>query len=296
MQTGTIFNIQPFSVYDGPGIRTTVFFKGCNLRCAWCHNPESWNMKPEIQLLEEKCVGCGECFRTCPNGAHIALDNLHKIDRGLCNGCGKCADSCYAGAIALIGKTVSVDEVMKYLLEDAAYFKNSGGGVTFSGGEAMMQIEFLKELLQRCREAGIHTAVDTAGNLPFEQFEKIMPYTNLFLYDIKAFNSDVHKKLTGVPNHHILRNLPLLIQNKAEVIVRVPCIPGGNLDEMEDIAEYLKSVPVQKVELLAYHRLGEGKRRSLGMDAESFDIPSAEEMQSILKIFTDKKVNAVYNP
>lgn len=295
MQTGTIFNIQPFSVYDGPGIRTTVFLKGCNLRCAWCHNPESWKMQPELQLLEEKCIGCGACFTACPNEAHIFTDQAHKIDRDLCTGCGKCAESCYAGALVLTGKQTTTEEVMTRLKEDALYFKNSGGGVTFSGGEAMMQIDFLEELLKKCKDEGIHTAVDTAGNFPFSQFEKILPYTDLFLYDIKAFRPETHKKLTAVENQHILENLKLLLERHVEVIVRIPCIPEGNWDEMEEIACYLQGLPVRQVELLAYHRLGEGKRKSLGLEIETFPSPSTAEMETLLKIFTEKGIPAVYN-
>ena len=295
MQTGTIFNIQPFSVYDGPGIRTTVFLKGCNLRCLWCHNPESWKIVPQLQFQEEKCVGCGNCFKICPKGAHQLNSSGHVIDRNLCVGCGLCAQSCYAGALVLTGKKVTTDEVMARLLEDASYFKNSGGGVTFSGGEAMMQLKFLKELLIKCKEAGIHTAVDTAGHFPFEQYQEILPYTDLFLYDIKAYDPETHRRLTGVDNYYILENLPLLLQNGAEVIVRIPCIPDGNWQDMEQIARYLEKLPLKQVELLAYHRLGEGKRKSLGMEMETFPAPSVKEMEALLETFKSKGIPAVYN-
>ena len=295
MQTGTIFNIQPFSVYDGPGIRTTVFLKGCNLRCAWCHNPESWQSKPQLQLLEEKCVGCGACFKTCPQGVHYLEDGVHKLERDRCTGCGLCADSCFAGALVLTGKQVTTDEVMQRLTEDALYFKNSGGGVTFSGGEAMLQIDFLEELLQKCKEAGIHTAVDTAGHFPFDRYEQILPYTDLFLYDIKAYEAATHRELTGVDNGRILENLPKLLEHGARVIVRIPCIPGGNWEDMEQIAEYLRGMPVEQVELLAYHRLGEGKRKALGMELKTFVSPSAAEMEALLAMFLEKGIPAVYN-
>lgn len=295
MQSGTIFNIQPFSIYDGPGIRTTVFFKGCNLRCAWCHNPESWIMSPQLEFLSEKCIGCGACFTACPNNAHTASESGHVIDRSKCKNCGLCAQTCYAGALTMAGRQATSQEIFNRILEDAPYFKNSGGGVTFSGGECMMQLDFLCELLKLCKETGIHTAVDTAGHFPFSSFEKILPWTDLFLYDIKAFDPDTHHKLTGIRNERILENLPLLCEHGANVFIRIPCIPDGNWQDMEQIAEYLKNIPVQKVELLAYHRLGEGKRKSLGMDVVTFRTPSPEEMENLLTLFTDKGIPAVYN-
>lgn len=295
MQSGTIFNIQPFSIYDGPGIRTTVFFKGCNLRCAWCHNPESWLSRPQLEFLEEKCIGCGSCFSACPNSAHIMTETGHVIDKSKCTDCGACAQTCYAGALVLAGRKAGAQEVFERIMEDAPYFKNSGGGVTFSGGESMMQLDFLCELLQMCKEAGIHTAVDCAGNFPFSSFEKILPWTDLFLYDIKAFDPDTHRKLTGVSNERILENLRLLSARGADIFVRIPCIPGGNWQDMEQIADYLQNLSVRKVELLAYHRLGEGKRKSLGMEAVTFETPTPEEMEALLERFTSRGIPAVYN-
>lgn len=291
---GTVFNIQPFSVQDGPGIRTTVFFKGCNLRCAWCHNPESWSGTPEVQQLPEKCIGCGACAAVCPHRAHRWEEGVHTIDRTRCTGCGACTAECFAGGLTLTGRTLTADEVMTRLLEDKLYFQNSGGGVTFSGGEAMLQLPFLKELLTRCRAAGIHTAVDTAGHLPFSAFEEILPFTDLFLYDIKAIDPDVHRRLTGVDNRHILDNLPRLLERGATAIVRVPCVPGGNWEEMPAIARYLQGKAVERVELLAYHRLGEGKRRGLGLCDLPFNTPAAEEMEALLQIFVTHHIPAVY--
>ena len=295
MLTGTVFNIQPFSVYDGPGIRTTVFLKGCNLRCAWCHNPESWQRKPQLQFLAEKCIGCGGCFSACPQGVHVLQNGVHLIDREKCIGCGKCADSCFAGALVITGREMTVDQVMSRIQDDALYFQNSGGGVTFSGGECMIQLDFLEELLQRCKQLGIHTAVDTAGHFPFDRYERILPYTDLFLYDIKAFSTETHRELTGVDNHQVLRNLPLLLENNARVIVRIPCIPEGNWHEMPQIVAYLKSLPVEQVELLAYHRLGEGKRQSLGMELRTFPAPTHNQMEQLLQLFTEQGIPAVYN-
>lgn len=296
MEKGTVFNIQPFSVYDGPGIRTTVFLKGCNLRCCWCHNPESIAPGRELQFSLEKCIGCGACLAVCPTGAHgLSESGVHTVDRALCTACGKCADGCFAGALCMTGETVTSDTVLRRVLTDSAYYKNSGGGVTFSGGEAMVQLPFLKELLTACRAHGVHTAVDTAGNFPFSSFEEILTVTDLFLYDIKAYDRALHRELTGVYNDRILENLPKLLERGAEVIVRVPCVPGGNWDDLEAIAGYLKALPIQRVELLAYHRLGEGKREALGRAADGFSTPTAEEMEGVLRMFTEQGVPAVYN-
>lgn len=294
MNTGIIFNIQPFSVADGPGIRTTVFFKGCNLRCRWCHNPESWQIFPEIQFLPEKCVGCGACFHLCPKGAHTVEGGVRRFDRSRCIACGVCADNCCAGALKLTGQRMNSAEVMERLKEDVPYFTSSGGGVTFSGGECMLQTEFLKELLQCCKGLSIQTAVDTAGNVPWEAFESILPYTDLFLYDVKAVDEDLHRSLTGVSNRRILENLQMLCERRAHIIVRVPCVPGGNWNDMDRIASFLSGLPVEQVELLAYHRLGEGKRRSLGMRPDVFEQPIKAQMEELVRRFSNAGVSTIY--
>lgn len=294
---GIIFNIQQFSTYDGPGIRTTVFFKGCNLRCIWCHNPESYALKRQLMFYEEKCAGCGNCFRVCPVHAHSVTDEgKHFIDRNACTGCGICCDSCYAGALAIAGKEVTAAEIFRVVERDILYYKNSGGGVTFSGGECMLQPELLKDLLLVCRERSIHTAIDTAGNVPFEAFEKVIPLTDLFLYDVKAADDNVHKKLTGVSNQLILSNLKALSERKCEICVRIPYIPGCNEGEMEGIAEILSPLNIGKVEILPYHRLGESKRAALGMEKEEFfATPSNEELDKVCKIFAEKGLSATYS-
>ena len=203
--TATIFDIQRCSFVDGPGIRTTVFFKGCNLRCAWCHNPESQSAHPEMLYYRDKCVGCGKCREKCPNG-------LEKCDL-----CGKCEPYCAADARRVCGKSYTVDEILGEVLADKPFYETSGGGVTFSGGECLLHPEFLRGLLQKCKENGLHTAVDTAGHVPFSAFEHVLPYTDLFLYDIKLMDTQAHRTYVGVENTLILENLARLLQRGAKV-------------------------------------------------------------------------------
>ena len=204
----TIFDIERSSYVDGPGIRTTVFFKGCNLRCAWCHNPESQSAKPQMMFYKNKCTGCGKCREKCP----------HNLE--LCDLCGKCSLFCPQDARDICGKEYTVDEVLKEVLKDKVFYETSGGGVTFSGGECMLQIEFLTKILKACKENGIHTAVDTAGHVPYERFEQILPYTDLFLYDVKCFDSEKHRQYAGVGNGLILENLKKLLAKSTPVWIR----------------------------------------------------------------------------
>ena len=276
VETGTVFNIQKFSVHDGPGLRTTVFFKGCNLRCPWCHNPESWRPEPQLLFFREKCTGCGLCREVC--------------GRESCTLCGGCAQVCTAGARAVCGREYTVRQVMDQVLADKAFYDKSGGGVTFSGGECMLQPEFLAELLRACRSAGISTAVDTAGCVPFERFERILPDTDLFLYDIKCVSPALHKAYTRVDNSRILENYRRLLAEKARVWVRVPVIPGFNDDprEMEKIRAFLAENPSEKVELLAYHDLGAAKGPAAGRE-ETWEgrAPTQEQMQALRAYFAE---------
>lgn len=290
---GIIFDIQPFSVYDGPGIRTTVFFKGCNLRCRWCHNPESWLTEPQLRFYPSKCIGCGKCFTLCPEGAH-EMGEYHTINRSKCVVCGKCADNCYSDALLMSGKTIDSEDLFSLIMEDAPYFKNSKGGVTFSGGECMLQHDFLLEMLKKCKAANIHTAVDTAGDVPFEWFQKILPYTDLFLWDVKAADSELHKHLTGDGNETIIENLRKLTELGAKMIIRVPCVPGGNMQDMDGIIELLKEIKPEAVELLAYHKLGESKKEALGFGKTEFTVPSKAEMTALCDKFVKNGINAVY--
>lgn len=271
-----IFDIQRNSFVDGPGIRTTVFFKGCNLHCAWCHNPESQSLKPQIMFYKNKCTDCGKCKEKCPH----ALAS--------CELCGKCTIFCPHDAREICGREYTVDEVMREILKDKAFYETSGGGVTFSGGECMLQIDFLEAILKECKNHGIHTAVDTAGHVPFDSFERILPYTDLFLYDIKCFDSDKHKKYTGVGNELIFENLGRLLFDGKSVWIRIPIIPNINdsVEEMTAIRKALDSYGYpQQVELLPYHALGEHKYAAIGKQAQSFSVPDQETVAEFKKLF-----------
>ena len=277
MNKATIFDIERNSFVDGPGIRTTVFFKGCNLKCAWCHNPESQDFKPQMMFYRDKCSGCGKCREICPN-----LDN--------CTLCGKCTFYCPKDARKVCGKQYTVDEVFKEIIKDKLYYDNSGGGVTFSGGECMLQVDFLLEILKKCKENGIHTAVDTAGHIPFESFEKILPFTDLFLYDIKAFDSEKHKQYIGVGNDLILNNLKKLFQANANIWIRIPVIAGVNdsVEEMRNIRDFLnENGKPQKIELLPYHAMGENKYNAMDKPLQTFQVPTKEVMNTLNEVFAN---------
>lgn len=273
----TIFEIQKNSFVDGPGIRTTVFFKGCNLRCLWCHSPESQKTKIQIMHYKTRCTSCGICKNIC----NYTLDE--------CTLCGKCIESCPNDAKQLSGREYSVDEIFEILKGDNLFYETSGGGVTFSGGECMLQLDFLYEILKRCKKHGIHTAVDTAGNLPWESFEKIIPYTDMFLYDIKAISEDLHIKGTGVTNKNIFENLKRLSEKfSGDIIIRIPLIPGFNesYDEMEKFSAFLQKIKYKKVEILPYHKMGQHKYEALNLPFTEFQIPDKKlinTFENILK-------------
>lgn len=266
--TAKIFDIQRSSFVDGPGIRTTVFFKGCNLRCSWCHNPEGQRSEREWMTYHEKCSGCGRCVG-------IDLENTDFI--------------CLHAAKIVCGREYTVGNMLSVILKDKAFYESSGGGVTFSGGECMLQIDFLEAILKECKKDGIHTAVDTAGHVPFEYFERILPFTDLFLYDVKCYDSEKHKKHTGVGNERILSNLKNLLKTDKAIWIRIPIIPTFNdsVDEMQHIEAFLHSHKYpEKVELLPYHAMGEHKYAALGKVSQTFSIPSEEKMMQLKKIFS----------
>ena len=266
--TATIFDIKRSSFVDGPGIRTTVFFKGCDLRCKWCHSPESQSPDAQIMFYSDKCTGCGRC-------KDLTVNNSDFI--------------CYHGAKEICGREYTVDEVFDVILRDKVFYDSSGGGVTFSGGECMLRIDFLEAILRKCRGAGIHTALDTAGNAPWESFERIIPYTDLFLYDVKCISDDRHTEGTGVSNKQILDNLKKLSdESSCEIMIRIPVVPGFNSDdgEMQKISRFIKGIRHKSVELLPYHSMGNFKYEALGRDFTEYDEPGADEidrLQNLIK-------------
>ena len=272
----TISDVQRFSTDDGPGIRTTVFFKGCNLKCAWCHNPETQSEKPQILYYKNKCTHCGACEKVC------------KFALQACVACGECANVCPNDARQISGKTYTVQTLFDELKKDALFYQTSGGGVTFSGGECMLQINFLENILRLCKQNGISTAVDTAGAVAFSQFERILPYTDLFLYDIKAATNNMHKRYVGADNTLIKENLKKLCERGARVWVRIPTIVGVNAtdEEMRAINALIKDCgKVERVELLPYHTLGGHKYEALGRQTQAFERPTDEQLQEFSKLF-----------
>lgn len=288
-KTAVIFNIQRFSVFDGPGVRTAVFFKGCNLRCRWCHNPESYEKTPQLAYDKQKCIGCGRCAAVCPGGCLIPDPQRGLLYRKEnCIKCGSCARGCYAKALSIIGSRVTADALLEDLLEDLPYYRESvDGGVTFSGGECMLQLDFLEEMLRRLKAENIHTAVDTAGNVPYADFERILPFTDLFLYDMKAFHEDVHRALTGVSNERIKDNLLRLKQAGAQIKIRIPVIEELNAGELPFMRDFLFENGIRDVELLAYHRMGVGKGELLldEIRQEGFEELSAQKLEEYNRIF-----------
>ena len=298
---GIVFDIQRFSIHDGPGIRSTVFLKGCSLRCFWCHNPESIRPKPEIQFLPQKCINCGECVLICQHGARIDLDGDMVYLRPECQTCGECVPSCYAGATELVGEEMTVDQVMTEVLADRAFYQTSGGGVTLSGGEPVIQPEFSRAILERCKAEELHTAIETAGNYPWEFLESMLPMIDLVMMDIKHLDPDQHRAATGVSNERILANARRLALTNKPIIFRTPVVPTVNdtPEEIDEIAAFVstlsklrtnnngsKDVAPITYELLAFHRLASDKYRSLGLDYHASELEqlSNETMTTLIGV------------
>jgi len=255
------------SLHDGPGIRTTVFLKGCPMHCRWCHNPESVLPDPEVAFFSEKCTLCGACVEACPNQAHRIIDEQHCYDRTKCRKCGKCVEACIYDALKMTGAEMSDYELVELILKDKAYYFESGGGMTVSGGEPMFQFGFTHSLLKLVQAENIHTCLDTSGLAPAEHFRKIIPEVDLFLYDIKATNPVLHKEVTGVSNDLVWKNFKFLYRNKASIELRCPLIPGYNdqeshLQKLRDISQ--KYPDLQSVTIMPYHNTGRSKYQQYG--------------------------------
>lgn len=281
----TVFNIQKFSIHDGPGIRTTVFFKGCPLSCAWCHNPESQSYQREMLWDSGKCTLCGKCAAKCGSGALEVSDGQLRYHRSRCDFCGSCTDFCVNGAREIAGQELTASEILREIEKDRVFYEQSGGGVTFSGGEAMCQPDALAELARNCRERGIHVAVDTCGYAPFSSFEKVMEYTDLFLYDIKLMDSELHQEYTGRDGLLILDNLRRLSEMGANVNLRLPIIGGINDDEenIGKILEFIDGTGIREVNLLPYHDIARNKYSRLGRKYEGgeMSVPTEERMNEL---------------
>ena len=299
---GNIFDIQRFAVHDGPGIRTTVFFKGCSNKCGWCHNPESLTPGARLRYYESRCAGCGKCAEACPQGAHVFTDahvftgadgagagRKHNIDREKCTGCGACVGACYYDALALAGRRVSAAEAMREILEDAPYYEASGGGVTLSGGEPVLQREFAGTLLNELKANNIHTNIQTAGNYPFEYLEGLLPLLDMVMYDVKGISEDIYARHIGGGRERMLNNLKLLDAAAGArafpIVVRTPVVVGVNATEAEitAVAEFIKPLlHLESYRLIPYHGLGRAKYDSMGIPYENdYASPSNESIKML---------------
>jgi pyruvate formate lyase activating enzyme len=295
MTTGTIFNIQRYSIHDGPGIRTTVFLKGCPLNCWWCQNPESQLSGQEMIFWGDRCIGCGACSTICSSSAIQIKNGIPITKKGKCILCGKCIEKCPTLAREIIGEKLTAEEVIKEIEKDLVFYEESGGGVTFSGGEPLGQSEFLEGLLNGCREKKIHTAVDTSGYISWEILNKISLKVDLFLYDLKLMDNERHKKYTGVSNEIILENLKKLSTVHNNIFVRFPVIPGINDDyqNIRKLGEFLSSLEITQVNLLSYHYMGMDKYRRLGSTYKlaTTQPPSKEKLSEVSAILRKFNLN-----
>jgi pyruvate formate lyase activating enzyme len=294
---GLIFSIQRYSIHDGPGIRTTVFFKGCPLRCRWCSNPESINQSPELIFRAARCDGCGRCIPLCAPLAIKPGQGCIQLDRQKCDRCLKCIDACYTEALESTGRYYNLAEALGECLKDEPFYHNSEGGVTLSGGEPLYQPAFATNLLRACKEHGLHTTLDTSGHIKWEVLEQALSYTDLVLYDIKHIDPEAHREGTGVTNELILENLQRIVSGKRNrVWIRVPVITGFNdsPENIEKVAEFAARLKVEKVSLLTYHEWGRTKYDAVGREysLQNMAPPSKETMESLAEIVSSRGIEA----
>lgn len=292
MKTAVVTNIQRYSTHDGDGVRTTIFFKGCPLSCRWCHNPESQDFRKELFFYGNKCKNCGGCIPRCSSGANGMEAGKLVFDRSKCTACGSCTDWCIYEARELAGVDYTVEQLVKEAKKDRMFYEQSGGGVTLSGGEVMSQdVEFLEPLCRALHREGLSVFIDTCGFAPYEKYEKILPYVDTFLYDIKAMDSAIHQEWTGVENGLILENLKKLSAAGANIYIRIPTIGGVNADEgfMQQVIAFLKenNIHPAQVNLLPYHNYGRNKYASLAKeyDDASMQVPTNEQMEQFKELF-----------
>jgi pyruvate formate lyase activating enzyme len=301
MDTGLIFNLQRFSTEDGPGIRTTVFLKGCPLRCPWCHNPEGLRPDPDLMWYDLRCIGAKDCLKVCPEKALNLRPEGMQIDRGRCTLCGKCRDACPTGAIEIIGRSYTPEELISELLKDQVFYQTSGGGLTFSGGEPMIQTDFLSRVLPHCKEAGMHVALDTSGAASWERYERILSWVDLILFDLKLMDEERHKQATGLSNATILENARRLAAAGKSMWIRTPVIPGYT-DDPENIrliGDFIReALPVvQRWDLLAYTNLGKPKyhRLDLPYRMETTPLMTRAMMEALHRVALERVPTAVWS-
>jgi len=297
MTSGMIFDVKRYAINDGPGIRTAVFMKGCPLRCWWCHNPEGQSVKKQLIFRINRCKESKACIEACPLGA-ISWKDGTSTDWEICDHCGKCAEICYAGAREIVGREINLDQLMIELERDIPFYDQSGGGVTFTGGEPLQQRKFLQEALMACKQQNIRTAVDTSGSTAWGNFESILPLTDLFLYDVKHMDAEKHRLYTTVSNGKILNNLQKLSNVRANIIVRIPIIPGMNDDakNLTACGAFLADLPhLEGVELMPYHEIGVAKYQALGMLYKMGDTvpPNTQQICEIEELFINYGVKVI---
>jgi pyruvate formate lyase activating enzyme len=293
--TGLIFDIKRFAVHDGPGIRTTVFLKGCPLSCWWCHNPEGLKNKQEIIFYEYKCISCNKCIDICSKNALKKINNKLNRNYKICLSCGNCAEICPTASQQIIGRRLTPEKIIEEIEKDRLFFESSSGGVTFSGGEPLMQHTFIKETLKLCKKRGIHTALDTSGYSSTNAFNKTMKYTDLYLYDLKIFDDQKHERYTGVSNKSILKNLETLNKNKKEIILRFTIINDvtNTKENLNDITNFISSLKrINEINLLPFHDVSE-KYQRLGKEYKLKNIqpPSENEIEKIVELFEHRGLN-----